>query len=84
MAFQGAAFSDFQAHPFALHCVGIVNGDRRVIQRDLADLLPGLFRLMQAMRNQSMGMFIEHGGILFYVCFLPLPEGEGIGRSGII
>ena len=66
VAFQGAAFGDFQAYPFALDGVGVVNGDLRVIQRDRADLLPGLFRLMQAMGNQGVGLFVEHGDILWH------------------
>ena len=49
VAFQHATFGDFQAHPFALYGVGVVKGDRRVVERDLADLLPGLLRLMQTM-----------------------------------
>jgi hypothetical protein len=39
VALQHAAFGDFQADPFALDGVGVVDGDRRVVQRDLADLL---------------------------------------------
>ena len=80
MTLQHAAFGDFQAYPFALNGVGVVNGDLRVVQRDRADLLPGLFRLMQAVGDQGMGVFIEHGDILLY-CFLPLPVGEGRGEG---
>ena len=65
MAFQHAAFGNFQAHPFALYGVGVFDGDLRVLQRDRADLLPGLFRLMQAVGDQGMGVFVEHGDILF-------------------
>jgi hypothetical protein len=36
---------------------------------------------MQTMGDQGMGVFIEHGDILFYVCF-PLPVGEGLMASG--
>jgi hypothetical protein len=39
VALQHAAFGDFQADPFALDGVGVVDGDRRVVQRDRADLL---------------------------------------------
>ncbi len=75
MAFQHAAFGDFQAHPFALYGVGVVNGDRRVVERDLADLLAGLLRLMQAVGDQGMGVFVEHGDILFLFVF-SLSHGE--------
>ena len=81
VALQHASFGNLQADPFALDGVGVVDGDRRVVERDLADLLPGLFRLMQTMGDQGMGMFVEHGDILFYVCFLPLPVGEGRGEG---
>ena len=69
MAFQHAAFGNFQAHPFALDGVGVFNGDLRVLQRDRADLLPGLFRLMQTVGDQGMGVFVEHGDILFLFVF---------------
>ena len=64
VAFQHAAFGNFQAHPFALDGVGVFNGDLRILKRDRADLLPGLFRLMQAVGDQGMGVFVEHGDIL--------------------
>ena len=74
MALQHAAFGDLQANPFALDGVGVFNRDLRVFKGDRADLLPGLFRLMQAVGDQGMGMFVEHGDILF------LPGGASLTR----
>ncbi len=54
----------FHLDPLALDGVGVVDSDSRVVEGDLADLLPGLFSLMQTMSDQGMGMFIEHGDIL--------------------
>ncbi|SVM49163.1 Uncharacterised protein [Klebsiella pneumoniae] len=46
MPFQHAAFGDFHIYPFALYGVGVFDGDRRVIQRDGADLFALFFRLV--------------------------------------
>ena len=80
MTLQHAAFGDFQAYPFALNGVGVVNGDLRVVQRDRADLLPGLFRLLLGVGVLGWGVFIVLGYIVFY-CFLPLPVGVGRGEG---
>ena len=64
MALQGAAFGDFHRHPLALDGVGVFNGDGRVVKRDGADLLPLLFRLVQPLGYQGVGLFIEHDGFL--------------------
>ena len=54
MAFQRAAFGDFQSDPFALYGVGVFNGDLRVIQRDRADLFTLFFCLIQTLGDQGV------------------------------
>ncbi|MDR9963850.1 hypothetical protein KIF59_12030 [Enterobacter cloacae subsp. cloacae] len=68
MAFQHAAFGDFQVHPFALYGVGVFNRDLRVLQR-IADLLGTAPRLMVGGGRSGYGVFVEHGDILFMFVF---------------
>jgi hypothetical protein len=67
VAFQHAAFGDLHLDPFALDGVGVLNGDRRIIQRDRADLFTLFFGLIQPLGDQGMGLFIEHGDSFTFV-----------------
>lgn len=64
MAFQHPPFGDLHLDPLALDGVGVLNGDRRIIQRDRADLLTLFFGLIQSLGDQAAGLFIEHSGFL--------------------
>ena len=66
MAFQRAAFGDFQSDPFALYGVGVFDGDLRVIQLDRADLFALFFCLIQTLGDQGVGVFVEHSDILWH------------------
>ena len=47
VAFDDAALGELDLDPRLLDRVGVVDGDAGMIQRELPDLLAGLFRLMQ-------------------------------------
>ena len=77
MAFEHAAFGDLHLDPLALDGVGVLNGDRRIIQRDRADLFTLLFGLVQPLGNQGTGLFIEHRDS----CGIALPDGASLIRA---
>ncbi|CDL46834.1 AraC family regulatory protein [Klebsiella pneumoniae ISC21] len=76
VAFEHAAFGDLHLDPLALDGVGVLNGDRRIIQRDRADLFTLLFGLVQPLGNQGTGLFIEHRDS----CGIALPDGASLIR----
>ncbi|MNT50336.1 hypothetical protein D3C72_1872510 [compost metagenome] len=60
MALEFAPFGDLQLYPLALNGVSVFNGDLGMIQRQRADLLAVLLRLMQALHGTTNQLFIQH------------------------
>ena len=53
MALDDAALGDLDLDPRLLDRIGIRDGDAGMIQRQLPDLLAGLFRLMQPLGGEA-------------------------------
>ena len=53
VAFDDAAFGELDVDPRLLDRIGVRDGDAGMIERDLADLPPGLFGLMQPLGGEA-------------------------------